>query len=250
MGDGLREMKTCLIRQPAGIGDILVCKKIGHIYKSLGYDIIWPIQRAIVEVLPYITTDFNYICEDEFFPFFEIYHRPRNNQSPIRSEELLYLPIQYATDYCNDLILRSKFVLAGIESSDWSHYLTFNRNQKKEDELYYNILGLKDKEEYVLLNLNYGTQPGSVEKSIPLKTNKKIIKTSFIPGITIFDWCKVIESASELHMIDTCFTVIIEKLNLQANNVFLYNREGPLENPSYNESIYLYSKPWKLCYLP
>jgi hypothetical protein len=236
-------MKICLIRQPAGIGDILVCKKIGHVFNFLNYKVIWPIQRAIMEIIPYITTEFKYICEDEPFPFSDLYHMPRKQQRLVDSDEVTYLPLQYATDYCSNLIFRSKYILATIDISDWSNYLFFNRDHKKEDDLYYNILGLKDKEEYALLNVNYGTQPGNAKIKIPIKTNKKIISTSFIPGMTAFDWCKVIENASELHTVDTCFTIIIEKLDLQTDEIFLYCKDGS-ENPS----VYLFSKPWNLCY--
>jgi hypothetical protein len=245
-------IKICLIRQPAGIGDILICKKIGVIYQLSGYEIIWPIHRALLDLIPYITTDFNYICEENPFPFCAFYNKSRGSQFFFDSDTqiLKYLPLQYATDYCQDLILQAKFTLAGMDHSDWSKYLFFNRNHEKENHLYYNILGLKDKEEYLLLNPTYGTPPAINEKNIPFKTSKKIVKISMIPGITVFDWCKVIENASEIHMMDTCFTTIIEKLNLQTDNLFLYNRDGSPDNPSYNETIYMYSKPWKLCYLP
>ena len=37
-------MKPCLIKQPAGIGDVFFCQKIARIMMQHGYKIIWPLR--------------------------------------------------------------------------------------------------------------------------------------------------------------------------------------------------------------
>ena len=48
-------MKKCLIKQPAGIGDILFCQKI--VYKLLndGYEVWWPVDDCAEWIGDYIS---------------------------------------------------------------------------------------------------------------------------------------------------------------------------------------------------
>ena len=41
-------MKPCLIKQPAGIGDIFFCQKIARYMAYHGYQIIWPLSPDII----------------------------------------------------------------------------------------------------------------------------------------------------------------------------------------------------------
>ncbi|NBW58602.1 hypothetical protein EBR43_12675, partial [bacterium] len=64
-------MKTVLIKQKAGLGDILFCQKIGQIYQQRGHPVIWPVAHTynyITEYLPQmqfadVTTDFPFKTE-------------------------------------------------------------------------------------------------------------------------------------------------------------------------------------------
>ena len=47
-------MKPCLIKQPAGIGDIFFCQKIARYMAYHGYQIIWPISPDIIWIRDYI----------------------------------------------------------------------------------------------------------------------------------------------------------------------------------------------------
>jgi UDP:flavonoid glycosyltransferase YjiC (YdhE family) len=42
--------KICLIYQPAGIGDIFYSIGIARYYQKLGYRIIWPVTKEILDV--------------------------------------------------------------------------------------------------------------------------------------------------------------------------------------------------------
>ena len=35
--------KICLVKQPAGLGDILFCKKLVKPFIEKGYEVIWPV---------------------------------------------------------------------------------------------------------------------------------------------------------------------------------------------------------------
>ena len=47
----------------------------------------------------------------------------------------------------------------GLDWKDWRDYIHFNRNIEKEKELYYNVLGLKDDDEFVYVNRLWCTRP-------------------------------------------------------------------------------------------
>ena len=48
----------------------------------------------------------------------------------------------------------------------------------------------------------------------------------YYSGFNIFDWCKVIENASEIHTVDTAIVCITEKLKV-CDNINLYSRWDP-----------------------
>jgi hypothetical protein len=91
--------------------------------------------------------------------------------------------------------------------------------------LFYDILNLKDGEEYIFCNRNYGVNQtmNKVFENIE-ERNKRTIELSYVPGYTLFDWCKVIENASEIHTVDTSINYVIEKLTLKSQVINLYPR--------------------------
>ena len=51
-------MKICLIRQPAGLGDILFCQKIAkRIIEKYNLDIIWPVIPQFEWISQYLSSD-------------------------------------------------------------------------------------------------------------------------------------------------------------------------------------------------
>lgn len=140
-----------------------------------------------------------------------------------------------------------KYEIAQMKFDDWKDYVKFNRNKRKENSLYYDILGLKDNEPYVFVNRKYQMRPQiRLYNKIPNTEayyNKKVIELDIIKGYTLFDWCKVIENASEIHMIETALNYIIEsKLlqpNIKAKKLSLYSR---IRN--FKEVKYLFNIKW------
>ena len=46
--------KICLINQPAGLGDILLCQKMAYYYIDKGYNILWPVNSRYNYLNEYI----------------------------------------------------------------------------------------------------------------------------------------------------------------------------------------------------
>ena len=63
-----------------------------------------------------------------------------------------------------------------------------------------------------------------------------------LEGFTIFDWCKIIENASKISIIDTSLNYIIEKIDIKTDNLTCYCRQGEY---TYNQISPLFKKPWK-----
>ena len=226
--------KTCLIRQPAGLGDIIFCQKIAKLLLSKGKcnKIIWPVIKPFNYIKEYLQDPrFDFVCEDEQFPFSELYYS--NIINLYQNDDVLYIPLQYADRTFPDVpVLDSKYQLVNLNHNDWLDYFNFTRNIEKENSLYYKILNLKDDDEYVLVNSLYGSPPHSVKSDlVTFNTDKKVVEIEYISDYNLFDWCKVIENASEIYFVDTSFTYLFEKLELRAKRIDMFSdRQGPSKN--------------------
>jgi hypothetical protein len=229
--------KTCLIRQPAGLGDILFLQKVGHNFKSRGYDVVWPVIPQYSWIGEYIK-DFNFPCINDNFPNKEIYH----NGKVVNDDELLFLPIQDADRMFNDKIMACKYRLVDLSFEDWDDYLIFDRNEEKEDRLFYETLGIKDGEEYCLVSRNYGSPPHSEKFPMNIETELKIVDMDYYEGFTMFDWCKVIENASEMYLIDSSINYIIDTLTLKCEEPKLWSRRPN----NWSEINYIFKTKYRL----
>ena len=138
--------------------------------------------------------------------------------------------------------MTAKYRLIDIDWTDWLEFFNFKRNEQKENELYYDVLGLKDGEEYTFINKYYATPPNHLTYNVYENPNEKNINLEMLEGFTIFDWCKVIENASKISIIDTSLNYIIEKLKLKTNDLTCYCRNGEF---TYQQVSFLFKKNWK-----
>lgn len=56
-------MKPCIIKQPAGIGDIFFCQKLAKIMMAHKYSVIWPVREDILWIGDYIK-DITFVSEN------------------------------------------------------------------------------------------------------------------------------------------------------------------------------------------
>ena len=62
-------MRECVINQPAGLGDIIVCQKIAKHYYDQGYKIVWPIKDVYYDaVIKHLANDFIKVIKSEVAP--------------------------------------------------------------------------------------------------------------------------------------------------------------------------------------
>jgi len=226
--------KKCLIRQSAGLGDILLCQKIGYHYQDLGYEIIWPVEPVYSYVKDYLK-NFKYILTTDDYEF---------------TDEMITLQLHGSVKKVGGpYILDAKYKISKVDIDDWTDYIHIERNKEKEDKLFYDILGLQDDEEYVLINETFASPPHSQENKIVIKDDhRKQIKMNYIKDITLFDWLKVIENASQIDVVDSCITVLLNLIDLKTEAVTIYSRVNKPSIPSYKQTEHLFNSHGKWNY--
>jgi len=231
--------KICLIHQSCGIGDIFYSIGIARHYQKLGYKIIWPVIKELLFLKDYIP-DIDFCLEDGEFEKKEYYIDSKSNF--IYTDNFVYLPIYKSTEIVKDLTMPSKYKASNIFTNTWRENFIWNRDIKKENELYYDILDLTDNEHYIFINQNFITPPRTLKFPLNIDfNNNKIINMNYIDGYNVLDWSKVIEKASGIITIDTCILYMIDKLNCQAEYFYCYTRNGV---STYNEVKDIFQTQW------
>ena len=65
----------------------------------------------------------------------------------------VYVPLQYANYGLQEHdILYSKYKMVNLDYSDWKNFFSINRNTKREERLFYDILNLKEKDEFIFMD--------------------------------------------------------------------------------------------------
>ena len=230
-------MNTVLFKQPAGLGDILFCQKMGKILAAKGNRVIWPVADVYKDILPYINGyGIEYVNVVNDFDFKEEYSACSKCQTIQFSSNCFVV----CTDGCinEDGVLKPKYDLAGVDWKDWATYLSFTRDKKKELDLFYNVLGLKDGEKFSLINDYMCTPPETRKLNLDVRVKYNRVDVRFIDGFSLFDWLFVAENASEIFMEGSALTYMLEKLQLKAETLGLYSR-------NFKAIDGLFSHPWK-----
>ena len=204
-----------------------------------GYKIIWPLRPDIHWIQRYIKDIWFPMTTDEF-PMKDIFFR---GAGAVVEEGGAFISPATADMTHNDRkIMSSKFSMVGLDHSDWKDYFKFERNTEKEDELYYDILGLKDDSEFVFINNLYNTDIRDCELLSPENYNLPAVELKIIEGFTLFDWCKVLEKAKSVFTINTSINYLIDVLDTS------YERYVIIAHDEKNKSEidYLFTTPHEM----
>lgn len=228
-------MKPCIIKQPAGIGDVFYLQKVADFYRNKGCKIIWPLRDDIFWISEYIP-DIEWYKLSDNFPGKELF----NYVGFTETNDFVYIDASTADRTYNTdptRIMSSKYGLVGIDHLDWNNYFKFNRNIERENELYYNVLNLKDDSNYVYVNDIVTTDIVKTGKLSNKKFDHQVISNQIIDGFTLFDWIKVWENAKEIHSIPTALCFIVDVINTNAK-IFYY----PHDERQYKDVIDIFGK--------
>jgi len=223
----------CLIYQPLGIGDVFFCQGVAHHFTNKGYQVVWPLASHVMYLKDYILSpEIEFVdIESDFFNkdiYMTQYNDPWNLHPMIIKDNFVFLPLANAQHRIpSSTLMCSKYELVDLDFELWREGFNFKRNIERENNLYYNILGLKDNESYVFLNKKFGTPPHYQTAPFNIDTKDKIVEMQFIPNDNLFDWLKVIENASMVVTVDTSYQYLMERMDtLKATEYYCYPRSG------------------------
>lgn len=234
-------MKTCLVRQPAGLGDILFCMKIAYALSERFDSVIWPLIPHYSWLPNYISypknVNMNLTTDDKF----EMKQTFQSNEFKEiwLGADFYYLPLELASkNFPNCLIMNSKYNLAGVDGSDWRDYLEIHRHLNREQ-------AIMDKmpPKYNLICDTFATPPHTITLKIDPKNEFPNVRM-WMEGSTPFDWMGAIENAESLHFADTVYSYIVEKCNLKTDKLFLYPRK-PEQQKSLLKTKHMFQTNWE-----
>lgn len=218
--------KICLIHQPAGIGDVFFLQYVARHYMDMGYKVYWPLKENILWIGDYIK-DINFCSQNDDFPGKQYY----GQDMVILSPNFVYIGLDKAHMWGNTYpvnpdktcaCMEAKYNMLLLDWKQWRHGFKFTRNRKKEEDLYYNVLGLKDDSKYVFCNRYANTENRYNGKVVFPEFDIPTVESEFYDGFCLFDWCMVLERAQEIHTVHTSFNYLIDVLHLSTDKYFMY----------------------------
>lgn len=218
-------MITCIINQPAGLGDILFTIKIAvRILEDKKADaVIWPVSRYYGYISEYIqiagvtfvSEEDSYIGKEEIQKNIHgiYYHDNLLIVNLRRADEVVELRDSNKPMYC-------KYELVGIRDfEDWYRYVNLKRNIEREKYLENMVCKVDGK--FNLINRTFATYPDIQVADICVTSSDiEVVNTGFD---RIFDWCGLIEKCEEFHTVETSFCYIAKLIG--KDNVFVYPRK-------------------------
>lgn len=236
-------MKTCYIKQPAGLGDILFCQKIAVKIREKGYNVVWPVSNVYAYLNEYIDG----VLFDDINKY-TWFNDCGTNIVKINDNDDIYVPLQDADkSFKTESLMVSKYKFININHNDWSDYLTINRNHSREKQLM-NELNVKIGDDYDVICNTFGTPPSTVTCDYMNNNIKNIVqqrKTVMMFNnvkYNVFDWIGVLENSNAIYTTDTCFIYLIEALNL-GKQLFMYSRYTP---PNFMHVEPILKRSWSL----
>ena len=169
-----------------------------------------PLRPDIHWIQKYIK-DINFPTTDDDFIGKDIYDRGAG--AVVEEGGAFISPATADMTHNDGKIMSSKYSMVGLDHSDWQDYFKFERNFDKEDDLYYNVLGLKDDSEFVFINNLYNTDIRDSELLSPENYDLPVVELKIMEGFTLFDWCKVLEKAKSVFTINTSINYLIDVLD-------------------------------------
>jgi len=226
-----------LIKQPAGLGDILYCMKIGS---NSEMPVIWPVCDHYYNYISNYISDKNitFVNSDFNIEDYDI-------KKIIDLNRATYI-IHPDNPHCSDYMLKDKYVLAGMNDSNWSDSISLNRNFTRECRLICLLRNKGIQLPFIFINNIYGTPPDVVVNNheiINYYKNNSInhivdMKEYFHLDFNIFDWIGVMELSKTIITVQSGFQYLLELIDLPfAKNLYITQRSG-INNYKYIDGIF------------
>lgn len=229
--------KICLIYQPLGLGDIIWVQPIVDIMISEGYVVYYPVGSVYYDIVSQYIKKKNliWVRESDDFPLKQYYGSVNFHQTA----DEFYIPLGYADRYLpNCSVMITKYYFLSIPISDYREHFKLERNYQREQKLIdtYKLYG-----EYVLVNKSFGTESKDRDIVPEVDSNIKVhtmnIDQDKKNGFHIFDWIGALESALEIHTVETSLCYLIDKYC--NNKLHMYEKRTQEEGNTYYSNVAL-----------
>ena len=230
--------KTLLIIQPGAYGDLFICAPIAKFYHDKGYQIFWPIQPNFLSILQ----KFNYVI-----PI--ILSKDLIDEDWLRSDVMKILNLHLKFDKVINLADRGphpteqkeyenfeqcKYRISEIDIEQ-KHNLQWNRNIKKENELYEKLNPENSIYDIAHIVDSHGNKTHFSEK-------RKTIFIDKIQEYDIIDWYKLIINAQNVYCIESSIHQFVDGFIKQLKNKPVLLKRSVIEG-NYRLTL---SKYWDL----
>lgn len=214
-------MRRLGIIQPGKIGDIIICLPIAKWYADKGYEIVWPVDKNI------INNFIGYVKYVNFVPIdFDCFaaHQACFDNSCNRIIDLSFC-IPGASAFNTENFLKQnvysfdeyKYMLADVPL-EYKWKLEITRNLEREQQLLQSL----NRDAYILV------QNASSDCKVDISINSDSSAIINIDRRTesIFDWLGAIEKAQQIILIESCFSNLVDQLNISSNKSTLLLKHG------------------------
>lgn len=230
--------KVLIIQQWFGLGDCIWGQTIANDYINDGYKVLWPVKEEWVEGLQRAYPKVTFV-DHELIPI------NYENKRLYEENGFTYLPMRFSESLMRKpykFHMESKYSFLGKDWKRWKEYAMPVRDISREKELM-SIFDIDIKSKYNFIATRFGSD-GHRKIDIKIGNDYKNIELEYIPGFSLFDWCSIIQFASEIHAVSSSTLYLFEVLTLTAKSVHLYPRV-PLES-DFKYVEFLFSKNYIL----
>lgn len=186
-------MPSLLINQPGRFGDVIICLPIAKWY-SEKFEVFWLCPKGYHNLFRNIT-----YCK----PVSEItnkYDKVIDLSFGLNTSTALHKWWMTKRSSLQSFVV-AKYMLANVPLL-WRWRLEWNRNIKREEELFNKIISKYGKD-YVVV------QEKTHDFSMKIDVKNKVLFEP-IEDYSVFDWFKVLILAKEIHCIDSCLANFVE----------------------------------------
>ncbi len=151
-----------------------------------------------------------------------------------------FLPLRWADVMLNvpyTMCMKAKYMLYSLDWKAWKVRAAWYRDIERETALQTKV-GIIPGKPYKLINRHFRSNNSGIAE-----IKEQGIEMRNVSGFSLFDWCSILEDATEIHTVSTSIIYLLELLDLKMP-IHLYERL-PDENHFKNVD-YLFTKPYIL----
>jgi hypothetical protein len=233
------QSKLLIVQQYFGAGDIIFCQSIAHHFIQQGYKVLWPVEKHFVEGFNRAYPDVLFV-DRNLMSGFDFENKKYREEAGVRLLPLRYSEYLMGRPYKFHMV--SKYTYLDLDWVIWRKHARPIRDMEKENRLL-NALGIENGQEYNFTQTLFGS---SLQRPINIEVSNGLpnIELCAVEGFSLFDWCSVIERATNIHAVSSATLYLFEILHLAAKSIHLYVRK-PVEQ-DFEYVNFLFTKPYIL----